>query len=240
MTSTTTIQKEDNLIKVNTIFNLNEEISSFRNIIFAGRYKKLNFGKVDTQPYQYWKLDDPNQLTKNYFNILNYYFSLLKEKNWNKLDDFIIDSLTPQWTFSQTKRQYNYSCYNLILKTIFENIIKQPHSIVLFDELKEKYLIKNTNDVLNFLEQRPSLFKILNEVYNSIKYTFKERLIELILDYHKDPEEYNELLFISISTDLRIDKSVQLMDEFYHNYWFKLSGNIREIIGINLYNTEIL
>lgn len=114
----------------------------------------------------------------------------------------------------QFEEEYEYS---LILKTIKD-----------IELLENLYTFSNSIDVKRFLLKNKCLINILFEAYKQIKRIFNQNIVEICLEYDRDPEEDFEGLFVIIKTNLSPEESLNLLERFDEE-WFL--DNVSEEIG---------
>lgn len=85
--------------------------------------------------------------------------------------------------------------------------------------LESIYTFSTPNDVKRFLLSHDFLINTLFEAHKQIKRVFKENIVEVYLEYSRDPEEDFEGLFVTVKTNLSPEKSLDLLDRFDEE-WF--------------------
>ena len=61
---------------------------------------------------------------------------------------------------------------------------------------------------------------------------FGEHIIEILLEYDKDPNENFDGLFVTIKTDLSPAESIDLLEKFDEEWWLGIDFKIRSKITI--------
>ncbi len=107
--------------------------------------------------------------------------------------------------------------YSLILKTIKD-----------IELLENLYTFSNSIDVKRFMLKNECLINILFEAYKQIKRIFNQNIVEICLEYNRDPEEDFEGLFVIVKTNLSPEESLNLLERFDEE-WFL--DNVSEEIG---------
>jgi len=101
--------------------------------------------------------------------------------------------------------------------------------------LESIYTFSTSNDVKRFLLSHDFLIDALFEAYRQIKSLFGENVVEVSLEYDRDPEEDFEGLFVVVKTNLSPEESLDLLDKFDEK-WFldNVSGEIGSIFTVTV------
>jgi len=119
------------------------------------------------------------------------------------------------------------------------------HSLLLKDYstikgLNDIYTFKNYSEIKSFLIANKRIIGVLDNSHKEINKIFSDNIDYLSLEYHKDPEENYECIFILIKTNVSFSESLELLNKFYKEYWFNLSNDIKKIVGISIDNNSNL
>lgn len=97
------------------------------------------------------------------------------------------------------------------------------------------YTFKNPAEIRKFLWTHKDLIGTLLEAHKQIKRVFGENMIEVYLEYGRDPEEDFEGLFAVIKTNLSPEESLDLLDRFDEE-WFldNVSNEIGSIFTVTV------
>jgi len=98
------------------------------------------------------------------------------------------------------------------------------------ENLNIKY--RDYEKIEKFLLTHDYIIEYLFKAYNQIKRIFEENIIEIILEYYRDPEEDYEGLFVSIKTNLSPESSLDLLEKFDEEWWLKVDFKIRSVMNI--------
>lgn len=101
--------------------------------------------------------------------------------------------------------------------------------------LARMYTFSNPFEVKRFLLTHDYLIDLLFETYQQIKRVFRENIVEVCLEYDRDPEEDFEGLFVIIKNNLSPEESLDLLDKFDEE-WFldNVSGEIGSIFTVSV------
>ncbi len=104
-----------------------------------------------------------------------------------------------------------------------------------FAALYQLYKIDAASLVISFIREHPYLIEILFEAHRQIKRVFQEHVVEVCLEYDRDPEEDFEGLFVIVNTNLSPEQSLDLLDKFDEE-WFldNVSGEIGSIFTVTV------
>jgi len=127
---------------------------------------------------------------------------------------------TIQTTFATTKTGDEVSLF-------LEKSIKLEY-------LNSLYTLKNPTDIKRFLMSYDYLIDQLLEVRAQIENVISENLVEIRLEYHKDPEEDYEGLFLVVRTNTTPEKSLDLLEKFDDEYWFDLEAPVRNLLTVTV------
>ncbi len=113
------------------------------------------------------------------------------------------------------------------------SITLQPQRLL--KELENFYTFSNQKEIKFFLSANYKLMEILLEAYKHIKRIFGEKVVEVTLEYDRDPEEDFEGLFVIVSTNLSPEESLDLLDRFDEE-WFldNVSNEIGSIFSVTV------
>ena len=89
------------------------------------------------------------------------------------------------------------------------------------------YTFDNPIEVKRFLLRHDNLITSLFEVNKQIKRVFEESIVDICLEYDRDPEENFEGLSVIIKTSLSPELSLDLLDKFDEDWWLWVEDEIR-------------
>jgi len=98
--------------------------------------------------------------------------------------------------------------------------------------LAHLYIFINPDDIKRFLLNHDYLINTLFEVHNQIRRVFGANIIEICLEYDKDPEENFEGLFVTVKTNLFPEQSLDLLEKFDEEWWLTLDFQVRNKITV--------
>lgn len=88
------------------------------------------------------------------------------------------------------------------------------------EHLAKDYIIKNPQEVADFIGENLFLLELLEEIPAKIRKYFGKKQ-ELILQFFADPEDPNyHRLSVGIPAKTKLEKSSLLLKEFDENWWF--------------------
>lgn len=88
------------------------------------------------------------------------------------------------------------------------------------EHLANDYIIKNPQEIADFIGENLFLLELLEEIPAKIRKYFGKKQ-ELILQFFADPEDPNyHRLSVGIPTKTKLEKSSLLLKEFDENWWF--------------------
>ncbi|MBF0464410.1 MAG: hypothetical protein HQK88_08445 [Nitrospirae bacterium] len=105
---------------------------------------------------------------------------------------------------------------------------------LIFDKLKDLYTITNRYQVQNFIYEKMNLLEVLKEVHGEINRIFKHNIRELKIEHFCDPEDDYEMLIINIDTSLSIEEDLNLLEQFYDDFWLDKDASIRNFITVTV------
>lgn len=94
------------------------------------------------------------------------------------------------------------------------------------------YIFSNPIEVKRFLLTHDYLIDPLFEAYWQIIKVFGENIVEVCLEYGRDPEEDFEGLSVIVKTNLSPDQSLDLLDKFDEEWWLDVEDRIRTVLSI--------
>ena len=100
--------------------------------------------------------------------------------------------------------------------------------------LSEYFEIFNNLEIDDFLKKYQIKNSEIIEIGKQIKLFYSEHIEKIYLIYRKDYEEDFENLFIKIKTTIDFEKSLEILNKFYIEYWFKKPQIIKNCINIFL------
>lgn len=98
--------------------------------------------------------------------------------------------------------------------------------------LEHSFTFNKPIEIKRFILAHNYLIEPLFEAYEQIKRVFQGQIIDLCLDYEKDPEEDFEGLFILVKTSLSPEASIDLLDIFDEEYWLAVDDKISNILEV--------
>lgn len=101
-----------------------------------------------------------------------------------------------------------------------------------FRELENLYIFDNPKEIENILLTNDYLIEILFEAHKQIKRVFGENIVEVRLEYDRDPEEDFEGLFAIVKTNLSPELSLDLLGKFDEEWWLDIDDEIRMLLTV--------
>lgn len=98
--------------------------------------------------------------------------------------------------------------------------------------LKEDYIFEKPKKIIQFLLSHKDLIEILLEARGYIRQIFGN--VPLYLEFHRDPEEDFECIFLIIKTTLPIEEALDRLDRFDKEYWLHIENTISNILEVTL------
>ena len=120
---------------------------------------------------------------------------------------------------------------NLIFQNI-ENYFSFFEINLEIESLKNIYIFKNKTLIENYLNKNNNIIYFLKKYYIKIREFFTDNIKNISLEYDSDFEEDFEALFIIIKTNLSYKKSLDILDNFYKNYWINIAADIRQVVSV--------
>ncbi len=122
-----------------------------------------------------------------------------------------------------------YSFGDPLMTTALNIISKEIELLEVF------YPFANPNEVRDFLWANKYLIKVLFEAHKQIKRVFGGNIVEVCLEWDRDPEEDFEGLFVIVKTSLSPEESLDLLDRFDEE-WFldNVSGEIGSMFTVTV------
>jgi len=99
-------------------------------------------------------------------------------------------------------------------------------------QLEAIYSFHNPDEIKRFLSSHDFIIEYLFEEHEQIRRFFGEHIIEILLEYDKDPNENFEGLFVTIKTNLSPAESIDLLEKFDEEWWLGIDFKIRSKITI--------
>ena len=99
-------------------------------------------------------------------------------------------------------------------------------------QLEAIYSFHNPDEIKRFLSYCDFIIEYLFEAHDQIRRFFGEHIIEILLEYDKDPNENFEGLFVVIKTNLSPVESIDLLEKFDEECWLGVDCKIRSLITI--------
>jgi hypothetical protein len=100
--------------------------------------------------------------------------------------------------------------------------------------LEGHYAFKEPEEVINFLQEHPYLFELLEEAYDKIKEYYgpdTHAFLEITPDY--EGEGLREL-FVRIETSLPVKEALSILDRLDEEWWFDASARAQGRMNIDL------
>ena len=94
------------------------------------------------------------------------------------------------------------------------------------------YTFNNPIEVKRFLLKYDYLITSLFEAHKQIKRVFEENIVEVCLEYDRDPEENFEGLSVIVKTNLSPELSLDLLDKFDEEWWLDVEDETRMILTV--------
>lgn len=107
-----------------------------------------------------------------------------------------------------------------------------PQVVENIELIERLYTFHNPIEVKRFLQDHDYLINTLFEAYEQIKRVFGEHVIEVCLEYDRDPEEDFEGLSAIVKTNLSPELSLDLLDKFDEEWFLNIDDEIRIIFTV--------
>ncbi len=105
-------------------------------------------------------------------------------------------------------------------------------------QVEEKYILKDSQNIKQFLHQNIQLIDLLLEAYQNIKNIFNNE--KLVVKFLEDPEIINQKqLAIMIHTNLDADEAFDKLKELEDNWWLDASYQFNNDLDIHISFDEI-
>lgn len=244
-TLTLDIQKEKRT------YDYNNDSDFISALAFVDEYKVDIFNQNNTEVSNIWdsNIDLDSEIIKSYL------FNLKKWNNYSALNNLLGSRYFSNDTFknaiSNGERFLNYGVikninYEVILNAYFalrtteqklSSYIPYFKILSLYDtdkNLSEYFEIFNNLEIDDFLKKYQIKNSEIIEIGKQIKFFYKEQIEKIYLIYRKDYEEDFENIFINIKTTIDFEKSLEILNKFYIEYWFKKPQIIKNCINIFL------
>ncbi len=101
-------------------------------------------------------------------------------------------------------------------------------------DFQEYFEIINSSEINYFLKKFNIKRNEIIEIGKQIKHFYKEQIYKIYLIYRKDYEEDFENLFIKIKTTIDFGESLEILNNFFKEYWFKKPKKFKKYINIFL------
>jgi hypothetical protein len=101
-------------------------------------------------------------------------------------------------------------------------------------QLEAIYSFHNPDEIKRFLSSYDFIIEYLFEAHDQIRRFFGEHIIEILLEYDKDPNENFKGLFVVIKTNLSPAESLDLLEKFDEEWWLGVDFKIRSLISITV------
>lgn len=101
--------------------------------------------------------------------------------------------------------------------------------------LERLFSIKNPEEIWQFLDRldrHENLYDTLIDVFEKVKVFFNHILVDIELEYDEDPEEDYELLSVIVKTNASPRNSLDVLYNFYYDWWFDVDKEIRALLNI--------
>ncbi len=98
--------------------------------------------------------------------------------------------------------------------------------------LEDLYTFHDPIEIKRFLFRQDRLTGALFEIQAQIKRIFRNSVVELSLEYDRDPEENFEGLSAILKTNLSPELSLDLLDKFDEEWWLDVDDEIRTILTV--------
>ena len=98
--------------------------------------------------------------------------------------------------------------------------------------LKQLYSLRDPTNVTAFLLAHDYLIAPLFQVYEQTRKLFGWHVIDIEMEYDRDPEEDFEGLFVTVETSLSPEESVDLMERFDNEWWLDMDERVRMAVTI--------
>jgi hypothetical protein len=94
------------------------------------------------------------------------------------------------------------------------------------EQLDRLYRFRNREEVINFIQENPSLFQLLRDVYHKAQHYFGAG-VEIVLDVFTDHEvpTHRELIAL-VQTTLPISEALTHLDRLYQEWWVEASAAV--------------
>jgi len=100
------------------------------------------------------------------------------------------------------------------------------------EQLEGIYTFDKSKDIKRFLWTHKDVIETLFNAYKEIKRVFSLNIIDIGLEYDKDPDEDFEGLSIIIKTTLNPELSLTLLDKFDEEWWLDVDDKIRTVLTV--------
>ena len=100
--------------------------------------------------------------------------------------------------------------------------------------LQEFYIFNDPIEIRKFLFSNDYLFDTLYEAHHELKRIFGESVINIHLEFQKDPDEMVEQLFVIVKTNRSPEESLSLLDKFDQEWWLDIDADIRQNLEIDI------
>lgn len=125
----------------------------------------------------------------------------------------------------------SHNLHNRIAKFTGRRIFKLRSDI---EQLKSLYHFMNPAEVIEFLEDNPSLYDLLKEAYSKVKIYFGPST-KMSLEVTHDPEgEDSSELFVRVNTSLSAKDAWCILDRLDNEWWFDASSRADDLMNITL------
>ncbi len=130
----------------------------------------------------------------------------------------------PKRIRKQTIARRNSRFYSNRNRITSFTVIPASKHIRQIEHLDALYKYKNRDEVINFIQENPSLCQLLRDVYHKVQHYFGTE-VEVILEVFTDYEAptHRELVAL-VQTTLPVSESLDRLDHLYQQWWAKASA----------------
>ena len=205
-------------------FDYSIDLDFINALTFSNKDEADRFDQSKTEVSDIWDLNINmynETINSNLFDLEKWinYSAYDKLKNINY--DFFLNSYFALLTTEQKLSSY-ISYFNL-LSSSYSN-----------RDFYKYFEIINSSEINDFLKKYNIKSNEIIEIGKQIKHFFKEQIYKIYLIYRKDYEEDFENLFIKIKTTINFSESLEILNNFFKEYWFKKPKKFKKYINIFL------
>ena len=127
-----------------------------------------------------------------------------------------------------------YSFESIIDSSTSENVFVDRYIDILLQDLNEKYLLINKDQIFEFLNSQQELVKLLNDGEKTISELLNKEFEKITIEYEHDPEEGIEGIFITIYKEASIDELLEANSNIVRNWLLQLDRQLVKNTYVNV------